>query len=108
MVANLYAAAVLLLLTSCRGEPVPRDFQNSPPGLSNPADSRSQTPTAQGQPVRAPEPSSGAEGTSGPYQPVEPSTTAAPTPGTAGNPGIVPPSTSTKSAPATAVPRPSR
>jgi hypothetical protein len=68
--------AILLLLalglSSCRGEPVPRDYQNEPPAMTHPAKNKSQTPTANGMPGAAAEPSSGAEGSGSPYKPVSP------------------------------------
>lgn len=51
-----------VVLTSCRGEPVPRDYQNAPPAMTHPALKKSQTPTAAGMPSAAPEPSTGVEG----------------------------------------------
>jgi hypothetical protein len=55
------AAAVTLLL-GCRGEPVPHDYQNTPPAVTHPVTSSGQTPTAHGMPGAAPEPTSGVEG----------------------------------------------
>lgn len=51
-----------LLLAACRGEPTPRDYQNSPPGMTHPVTSSAQSPTANGMPGAGAEPSSGAEG----------------------------------------------
>ncbi len=56
------AATALMLLGACRGEKVPRDYQNAPPAMRHPPNSSSQTPTANGMPGAAPEPSKGAEG----------------------------------------------
>jgi hypothetical protein len=70
------AAAALVLLGACRGEKVPRDYQNAPPAMRHPANSSAQTPTANGMPAAAPEPSKGAEGanlTQKPASPVPPS-----------------------------------
>ena len=70
------AAAAFLLLGACRGEKVPRDYQNAPPAMRHPANSSAQTPTANGMPGAAPEPSKGAEGaniTQKPTSPVPPS-----------------------------------
>ncbi|HXI12223.1 MAG TPA: hypothetical protein VNM92_06220 [Thermoanaerobaculia bacterium] len=90
---KIVTVMMIALLCSCRGEPVPRDYQNSSP--SSPADSKAGTPTAQGQATGSPEPSSGAEGSAGPYDTVRPSTGTA-TPAPVGNPRpAVPPSSST-------------
>jgi hypothetical protein len=55
-------AATLLLLAACRGEKVPRDYQNAPPAMTHPPMSSSQTPTANGMRGPSPQPSKGAEG----------------------------------------------
>ena len=68
-------ATLLLLalgLAGCRGEPVPRDYQNEPPAMTHPAKDKAQTPTANGMPAASPQPSSGAEGSGSPYKPVSP------------------------------------
>lgn len=60
---------VVVLLACCRGEPVPRDYQNHPPAMTRPADDPSVAP----EPGTVhPEPSYGPEGTSGPYEPSKP------------------------------------
>ena len=73
------AVAVLAMaLAFCRGEKVPRDYQNEPPAMTHPVTTSSGTPTAHGMPNAAPEPSKGAEGknvTRQPVNPVPPSTT---------------------------------
>ncbi len=56
------ALAVALLLVACRGERVPRDYQNTPPAVTHPVTSSQQTPTAHGLPGPSPEPSTGVEG----------------------------------------------
>jgi len=66
------ATAALLLLSACRGERPPRDYQNNPPAMTHPATTSSQTPTAQGMPGAAPEPSKGAEGKNVQRKPVSP------------------------------------
>lgn len=68
----LIVVAVLAALTACRGEPVPRDYQNAPPDMTHPPDKKSETPTAQGGGQPSPEPSAGAEGKAAPNQPVTP------------------------------------
>jgi hypothetical protein len=55
-------AATLLFLCACRGEKVPRDYQNAPPAMRHPPTSSAQTPSANGMRGAAPEPSKGAEG----------------------------------------------
>lgn len=69
---------LLIALAACRGEPVPRDYQNAPPAMTHPPQKQSQTPTEHGMPAAAPEPNSGAEGkniTRQPSSPTPPSTT---------------------------------
>src|SRR5436305_14870 len=43
---TIIAASVLLLLSACRGEKPPRDYQNAPPAMTHPPTSSAQTPTA--------------------------------------------------------------
>jgi hypothetical protein len=62
----------MLSLLACRGETPPRDYQNSPPGMTHPVQSKAQTPTQNGMPAAAPEPSTGAEGPSAPNKPKDP------------------------------------
>jgi hypothetical protein len=59
-----FALIILIsaLLAGCRGEPTPRDYQNSPPAMTHPVTTSSQSPTANGMPGPAPEPSKGVEG----------------------------------------------
>ena len=73
------AAIILaLLLGACRGEPVPRDYQNAPPAMTHPPTSSAQTPSAHGMPNAAPEPTSGVEGkTVKPVNPIPPTVTLA-------------------------------
>jgi hypothetical protein len=59
---TIIAASVLLLFGACRGEKVPRDYQNAPPAMRHPPTSSAQTPAANGMRGPAPEPSKGAEG----------------------------------------------
>jgi hypothetical protein len=66
--------AVAILLTACRGEKVPRDYQNNPPAATHPVTSSQQTPTAHGLPGPAPEPKKGVEGKSN-RKPVAPEPT---------------------------------
>src|SRR5258706_12733802 len=56
------AIAAVALLAACRGEKVPRDYQNTPPAVTHPVTSSQQTPTAHGLPGPSPEPSTGVEG----------------------------------------------
>ena len=55
-------SAAVVLMAACRGEKVPRDYQNNPPAMMHPVTSSQQTPTAHGMPGPSPEPSKGAEG----------------------------------------------
>ena len=70
----LVVIATLLLLAGCRGEPVPRDYQNHPPTMTNPPTTLSETPAGHGIGNAPPQPTTGVEGTTGPYQPVTPPT----------------------------------
>src|SRR6266545_892505 len=63
---------VVVLLAACRGERVPRDYQNNPPAMTHPPTSSTGTPTAHGMPGAAPEPSKGAEGLNPSRQPTSP------------------------------------
>jgi hypothetical protein len=60
---------IILALAACRGEPVPRDYQNAPPNMTHPPQSATQAP---GQGKAVPEPSTGAEGKANPSEPVTP------------------------------------
>ena len=62
MMRSAYLIVVVVFLAACRGEPTPRDYQNSPPAMTHPVTTSSQSPTANGMPGPAPEPSKGAEG----------------------------------------------
>lgn len=66
------ALTVLLSLGACRGEPVPRDYQNHPSTMTNPPSTKSETPGGHGLGNASPQPSTGVEGTTGPYEPVNP------------------------------------
>jgi len=66
---TIVAASVLLLFSACRGEKVPRDYQNAPPAMRHPPTSSAQTPAANGMRGAAPEPSKGAEGSNVTQQP---------------------------------------
>jgi predicted small lipoprotein YifL len=72
---SLAAALLLVTLAACRGEKVPRDYQNAPPAMTHPPQSKKETPSANSGLQAAPEPSSGAEGTAAPSQPVNPPVT---------------------------------
>ena len=73
---------VFVILAGCSGEPVPRDYQNAPPTVTSPPDTKLETPAQYGVGDPPPQPSSGVEGTSAPYEPaaapVEPTTTTIP------------------------------
>ena len=79
---NLIPIAIaIILLAACRGEKVPRDYQNAPPAMMHPAKSSTQTPAGTGTPGATPEPSKGAEGSNITGKP----TTALPPADTLGN-----------------------
>jgi PBP1b-binding outer membrane lipoprotein LpoB len=67
------AAASFLILAGCRGEPVPRDYQNNPPAATHPVTNSAQTPTAKGLPGPAAESTAaGNVSTAAPNKPVDP------------------------------------
>ena len=61
-------------LTACRGEPVPRDYQNAPPAMTHAAQKKSDAPATSGMGQAPPQPTTGVEGTAGPYKAVTPPT----------------------------------
>jgi hypothetical protein len=65
---------IIAALAACRGEPVPRDYQNAPPAMTHPAQSKDETPTQHGMGQATPEPTSG-EGTAAPTEPISPPVT---------------------------------
>jgi hypothetical protein len=67
------------LVLGCRGESVPRDYQNTPPAVTHPADDPAEAPGAANS-TAMPEPTSGAEGTSAPYEPTQGTAPPAPSP----------------------------
>ena len=69
---RIVCLAAVAALAACRGEPIPRDYQNNPPAMTHPATTSSQTPSANGMPGAAPEPSKGAEGRNVDRKPVTP------------------------------------
>ena len=92
------ASLALFFLLGCRGEPVPRDYQNSPPAMTHPPTSSSQTPTAQGMPGAAPEPTTGVEGKTLPHDPKVPQTPPADTTATTATTGTQPTTSQTTTA----------
>ncbi len=71
-------ALIALTAVACRREAPPRDYQNSPPAMTHPATNSAQSPSVNGMPGPAPEPSKGAEGkniTRKPTSPVPPTLT---------------------------------
>jgi hypothetical protein len=58
----IIAIAAAASLASCRGEPTPRDYQNNPPRMTHPVTTSSQSPTVNGMPGPAPEPSTAVQG----------------------------------------------
>lgn len=79
---------LVVLLAACRGEKVPRDYQNEPPAMTHPVTSSTQTPTAHGLPGAAPQPSTGVDGKT--TKPVGPSPMAPKTPVPDTRPGLPP------------------
>lgn len=55
-------ALLVLLVAGCRGEPTPRDYQNAPPAMTHPVTNSAQSPSVNGMPGAAADPSTGAEG----------------------------------------------
>ncbi len=53
----------LFVLAACRGEPVPRDYQNAPPDMTHAPQKKSDTPAASGMGQPTPQPTTGVEGT---------------------------------------------
>lgn len=75
---RLSVILLAIAFAGCRGEPVPRDYQNAPPAMTHSPQKKSETPTANGMPPAAPEPKTGVEGkniTGKPTSPVPPTTT---------------------------------
>jgi len=66
------AFAVFATLAACRGEKVPRDYQNNPPAMTHPVTSSSDAPSQRGMKGAAPEPSYGADGNNVTRQPTSP------------------------------------
>ena len=64
--------AAVAALAACRGEPIPRDYQNNPPAMTHPVTKSSDAPSERGMPGAAPEPSKGAEGKNITRQPESP------------------------------------
>jgi hypothetical protein len=64
--------AAILLMTACRGEPVPRDYQNAPPDVTAAPQSETATPSMGASGQASPEPSTGGEGKNPVNQPVTP------------------------------------
>jgi hypothetical protein len=66
----MIVVAALVLLGACRGEPVPRDYQNAPPDIGKSPQTQSDTPSQGATGDAPPQPSTGNEGTAGPYEPM--------------------------------------
>ena len=71
----MIVVAMLVALAACRGEPVPRDYQNAPPDVTNPPSSQAETPSGGASGQVPPQPSTGVEGTAGPYEQMSPTDT---------------------------------
>jgi hypothetical protein len=63
---------LLVLLTACRGEPVPRDYQNAPPAMTHPAQSKADAPSTGATGQAPPQPTTGVEGPNPVAAPVTP------------------------------------
>ena len=74
----LLLGCLVLALAACRGENPPRDYQNNPPAMTHPPQSKAESPAEKGMAQPKPEQSTGAEGTAAPYEPA--TTTTADTP----------------------------
>lgn len=64
---------VIFALTACRGEPVPRDYQNAPPDIGNAPQTQSQTPSQGATGDVPPQPSTGNEGPTAAHEQMTPS-----------------------------------
>ncbi|HEX7192734.1 MAG TPA: hypothetical protein VF381_14295 [Thermoanaerobaculia bacterium] len=93
----LLIAALAIAVAACRGEKVPRDYQNEPPAMTHPVNSSTQTPTAHGMPGPAAETSTAAEGKT--TKPVGPSPAAPKTPVPDTKPGLPPNAVTTMTPP---------
>jgi hypothetical protein len=63
---------ITILMTACKREMPPRDYQNNPPAMTHPVTSSAKSPTGAGMKGAAPEPNKGVEGKSN-RKPVDPS-----------------------------------
>jgi hypothetical protein len=72
VIMRLLIVVAIAFLTACRGEPVPRDYQNAPPDVTHPPQTKTESPAAQDTGMVAPEPSTGGEGPNPVAQPVTP------------------------------------
>ena len=62
----------VILMTACRREVPPRDYQNNPPAMTHPVTSSAQSPSVNGMKGAAPEPSKGVEGKNIQRKPINP------------------------------------
>ena len=67
---------IIALLATCRGEPAPRDYQNAPPAMTHPPQTKSETPAQHGMGQASPEPDKGVAGTAAPTKPTSATDTA--------------------------------
>lgn len=72
VIMRVAIVAAILLLTACRGEPVPRDYQNAPPDMTNPPDTRTEAPATGATGQAPPQPTTGVEGPNAANHPVSP------------------------------------
>lgn len=101
VVMRRLALAVLVAFAACRGEKVPRDYQNNPM-TTNAVTSKEESPSAHGMPGPGAEPSTGVEGKT--TLPVNPPSDAAKNP--VPNTTTLPPNAVTSTAANSTIPEP--
>jgi hypothetical protein len=72
IIVVLSALLLTIALGACRGEPVPRDYQNAPPAVTHPIDKEADSPTTHGGGQAPPQPSTGVEGRNPTNEPITP------------------------------------
>jgi hypothetical protein len=71
----VFMLVIIASMAGCRGEPVPRDYQNAPPAMTHPPQTKSETPAQHGMGQAPPAPDTGVN-TAAPTQPTSPTDTA--------------------------------
>lgn len=74
-VRGLVMLVVIAALAACRGENPPRDYQNAPPAMTHPPQSKAESPAEKGLPQPLPETSTGGEGKTAVDTPITPPAT---------------------------------